>query len=109
MFKDLLATWKHAKASDLIVHPLQVDPAAISVFYYLFRVTLPYGQSLPICVRDSQSTRAPVLHVSLWGSRETCLGAAEAEGSDCVVHTGDKGLFSNILYSSFLFNRLMFI
>ena len=93
----------------MIVSPLQVDPAAIAVFYDLCRVTLPYGQSLPVRVRDSQSTEAPVLRLSLWGSSETCLGAVEAEGSGCVVHTGDKDLFSNILYSSFPFNRLVFI
>lgn len=30
MFKDVLATWKHAEVPDLIVSPLWVDTAAIS-------------------------------------------------------------------------------
>lgn len=107
MFKDILATWKQAGVLDLIVGLLQVDPVAISD--YLLRFTLPYGQSLPIRVCDSQSTQAPVLRFKSMGSSETCLGAVEAEGYGCVVHTGDKDLFSKILYSSFLFNRLVFI
>lgn len=44
---------------------------------------------------------APALR--LLGSSQTCLGSVEAEGSVCVVHTGDKDLFSNILYYSFHF------
>lgn len=76
--------------------------SSCSLWVSLFAwVTLSHGQSaqsLPVCAPDSQSIPAPAL-----GSSETCWGSVEAEGSVCVVHTGDKDLFSNILYYSFLF------
>lgn len=107
MVKDVLATWSHAEVLDLILSPIHGDPASASVICCLLRVTLPYGQCLPIHVCDSQSPQAPVL--CLWGSSETCRGSVEAEESGPVVHTGNKHLFFNILYSCFLFNRLVFI